>query len=83
MPAPAVTSRRDVFLGDLLAGRVALVTGGSSGIGLGIAEAFAYYGARLVLTGRNAEKLGALLQRSAGAAPPWIGMAWPGAGMAV
>lgn len=40
-----------------LDGRVALVTGGSSGIGLGIARALGMQGARLVLTARRAPEL--------------------------
>lgn len=39
-----------------LSGRVALVTGGNGGIGLGMAKGLAAAGARLVITGRNAEK---------------------------
>lgn len=39
-----------------LSGRVVLVTGGNSGIGLGIAEACAAEGARIVLWGRDADK---------------------------
>nr|NP_001229624.1 short-chain dehydrogenase-like [Strongylocentrotus purpuratus] len=38
-------------------GKVALITGSSSGIGAGIAERFAEIGCRLALTGRDAEKL--------------------------
>jgi NAD(P)-dependent dehydrogenase (short-subunit alcohol dehydrogenase family) len=40
-----------------LAGRVAIVTGGGQGIGLGIARSFAAAGASLVITGRSEEKL--------------------------
>ncbi len=40
-----------------LTGRVALITGGSRGLGLQIAEAYAEQGAKLVLTARKAEQL--------------------------
>ena len=40
-----------------LNGKVVVITGASSGIGAGLAEHFAKLGARLVLTGRNAENL--------------------------
>jgi 2-deoxy-D-gluconate 3-dehydrogenase len=39
-----------------LSGRVALVTGGNGGIGLGMAKGLAANGARLAITGRNAAK---------------------------
>jgi NAD(P)-dependent dehydrogenase (short-subunit alcohol dehydrogenase family) len=40
-----------------LAGKVAVVTGGSAGIGLGIAKRFAQEGARLFITGRRQTEL--------------------------
>jgi 2-deoxy-D-gluconate 3-dehydrogenase len=44
-----------------LSGRVALVTGGNGGIGLGMARGLAKAGASLVIAGRNAEKNAAAL----------------------
>lgn len=46
-----------IFRENLLAGKTAVVTGGSSGIGLRMAERFAEHGARVMLVGRNQEKL--------------------------
>ena len=46
-----------VFKEQILAGRVAFITGGSSGIGLGVAKMLAVQGARVMINGRNAEKL--------------------------
>jgi NAD(P)-dependent dehydrogenase (short-subunit alcohol dehydrogenase family) len=46
-----------------LAGKVAVVTGGSSGIGLATAERFAAEGARVFLTGRRPEELAAAVTR--------------------
>ena len=38
-----------------LSGRVVLVTGGNGGIGLGMARGLAACGARVIVTGRDAE----------------------------
>jgi NAD(P)-dependent dehydrogenase (short-subunit alcohol dehydrogenase family) len=46
-----------VFAPNLLAGKSALVTGGGSGIGAGIARLFAKHGAKVALIGRTAQKL--------------------------
>ena len=39
-----------------LTGKVAIVTGGNGGIGLGMARGLAQHGASLIVAGRNAEK---------------------------
>lgn len=45
------------FRDDLYAGKIVLVTGGSTGIGAGIARAFRLHGARVLVTGSTAAKL--------------------------
>jgi gluconate 5-dehydrogenase len=64
------------FLEDLfsLAGRVAVVTGGSSGIGAGMTSALAGAGAQVVLIARDAERLGSVVAglRASGGQASWV-----------
>jgi citronellol/citronellal dehydrogenase len=53
--APPLPAR--VFASDLLAGRTALVTGGSGGLGRAISESLALAGADLLLAARHQDKL--------------------------
>lgn len=46
-----------VLQDELLKGRVALITGGTSGIGFAIAVAFVKAGASVIITGRNKDRL--------------------------
>ncbi len=46
-----------VFRDDLYAGKHVLITGGATGIGFGIAQAFAAHGARVTIVSRNEERL--------------------------
>ena len=50
-----------ILYGSLLEGRAALVTGGTSGIGLSVVEAFARNGASVIITGRRRERIDAAL----------------------
>ena len=49
-----------------LKGRVAIVTGGNGGIGLGMARGLAGAGARVVIAARNADKSRAAVEDLAG-----------------
>src|SRR5262245_29110579 len=52
-----MTSPLDVFRDDVLAGHVALITGGGTGICRGIAQAYARLGARVCIVSRKADVL--------------------------
>jgi NAD(P)-dependent dehydrogenase (short-subunit alcohol dehydrogenase family) len=50
-------SRPNYFAGDLCKGKVVFVTGGGSGINLGVARSFAAVGADIAICGRTQERL--------------------------
>ena len=52
---PAAASDRSIFRDGLLEGQVALITGGGTGIGLGISQLLARLGAHVVVASRKAE----------------------------
>ena len=56
-PVQYVPVRIPVLQSELLKGHKAVITGGSSGIGLAIARAFLMNGASVVITGRDAARL--------------------------
>lgn len=54
---------RNIFNDSVLAGKTAFVAGGTSGINLGIAEAYASLGANVVVLSRSPEKVAAAVER--------------------
>ncbi|BBZ74169.1 SDR family oxidoreductase [Mycobacterium paraseoulense] len=59
MHANGVSARRSPFRADLLQGKVALVTGGATGLGLEIARVLGNHGARIVICSRKEANLAA------------------------
>ena len=51
---------------ELLKGKVALITGGSGGIGLAMAESFLKSGAKVIIAGTNEEKLRSCCEKISG-----------------
>ena len=65
-----------VFRPDLFAGQVALITGGGSGIGRGIADLLAALGAHVVLASRKLERVEAAAAEIVGAGGRRVRSRW-------
>ena len=65
-PRAMLRSMTSVFQDRILTGKNAYITGGTSGICLGIADLFARQGARVAVQGRNPEKVQAAMKVLAG-----------------
>lgn len=59
-----------VFSGDILKDKVAIVTGGATGIGLAVARALARHGAKVALAARHVERLEEAARELGGIAVP-------------
>jgi NAD(P)-dependent dehydrogenase (short-subunit alcohol dehydrogenase family) len=58
MPKKPVVKPSKARGSEELSGKIALITGGSRGIGLAIAQSFAAHGASVIITGRDEQSLG-------------------------
>ena len=66
MTTPNAAPAAGIFRPGLLAGQVALITGGGTGIGFGIAELLSGLGAHVVLASRKLEHLEPAAERLLG-----------------